>query len=229
MKSSKDLLNLVDNLLDHETPIIDRRFPKGRGPYAGRQTGLGQSFWLGAVFNLNELHAARREFEKVLSEPQILLNWELEFGNKTKPDGSNSTPGGSIGSGKKTIGMYRVKYRKGDLYSKQTKPYLYSFKYSREKHALHDGRSLRKFITFDEARQLCLKAKIADPRFFTREEIVQVKQHAQKVGDIALWAIPSAKQYDELEKSIVGGVFNCMMTREKWVNNLPPDWSPPSA
>ena len=228
MKSSDDLLNLVDNLLDHDTPIIDRRFPKGRGPYAGRQTGLGQTFWFGAVFNLNELHAARRELDKVLTDAQILLNWELEFGNKKKPDGSSFQPGGTIGSGKKTIGMYRSQYRKGTLYVRQTKPYLFSFKYSKEKHILRDGRGQRNFLTGDECRNLCLSNKIADPRFFTREELVQIRQHAQKKGEIALWAIPSAKQFDEIEQSIVGGVYNCMLTREKWIDQkLPPDWSPP--
>jgi hypothetical protein len=188
---------------------------------------MGQSYWLGVVFQLNELHAARKEFDKVLHEQQIYYNWELEFGNKSVPEGGTNRPGGSIGSGKKTVGMYRALYRQGKLYSKQPKPHLYSFKYSKEKHPLSDGRSTRSFLTFDQCRQLCMEARIGDPRFFTREELVQVRQHAQKRGDIALWGIPSAKQYEELDTSVVGGIYNSIITRDKWVDTTPFDFSPP--
>lgn len=229
MPSNSDIFNLVDSLLDHDTPIADRRFPKGRGPYQGRQTGLGQSYWLSAVFNLNEIHASRKEYEKVLSDPQIYHNWNLEFGNKTTPEGNVTKPGGAIGSGKRTLGMYRREYRRGDLYSKQPKPILYSFKYSREKHPLKDGKSERNFLTFEQCRELCLLAKIADPRFFTREELVQIKHHAKKQGMVHLWSIPSAKQYEELDNAIVGGIYRSLITKDIWVDQqVPPDFSPPT-
>jgi hypothetical protein len=222
----KDRLNLVDKLLDSETPIMDRRIRPARRHHAGRNTGLNQSVWLATVFELNELHAMRGEFEKVLNDRQIIFNWEQEFPQHLKPKNKNSkvNPGGALTSGKKTLGMYRTEYRKGIIFSGQLKPILCSFRYTKEGYPRKDGRSFE-IITFEECRQLCLSLKVADPRFFDATELGKIKQHAKETGNIHQWAIPSINQWKELNDSIAGGVFKSLRMYD--VPYDPTSWSPP--
>jgi hypothetical protein len=62
-------------------------------------------------------------------------------------------------------------------------------------------------MTLDDCRALCLEAKIADPRFFSVEELAKIRSHAKKQGNISDWSIPFPYQWEVLNDSVVGGVF----------------------
>jgi len=63
------------------------------------------------------------------------------------------------------------------------------------------------YMSLDEIRRLCLDNFIADPRFFTNEELGKIKEAAKRKSELHLWGIPSPHQYQELNKSVVGGIY----------------------
>jgi len=216
-KDLKDAINLIGSITDYETPIMDRRLPRGKSHTAGKQTRLPMCVWFYSIFQLNEIYACKGQLEMVLHEQQIKMNWEREYGNRKPRAGSRMTPGGSITSGKHSIGLYRNKYREGRLFKGQLKPIMLSFRYSGNKLVCID-RQNRKFYNHNECRELSLKYKIADPRFFTKEEIAEIKQHAMQSGEILSWGIPSKSQWSELDAISPGGIFRCIRTKTPWTD-----------
>lgn len=214
-KETKNVVNLVAQIIDAETPIMDRRLPKGRGDRQGRVTRLAQCVWFYSIFQLNEIYACKGQLENVLHENQIKHNWSLEYGNKPRRKGNTYRAGNAIESGNQSIGSYRNKYRKGVLFSGQIRPILMSFRYSATKLICVDGKN-RKFYNHNECRELCLKYRIADPRFYTKDEIHEIKQHATQLGELVLWGIPSQAQWKELDDTTPGGIFRCVRTKTPW-------------
>lgn len=221
----KDVLNLVDQLIDSDTPIADRRIKKAKQFHAGKNTGLNQSTWLATIFELNELHAMRGEYEKVLHDRQIMHNWDLEFGRHLRPSSPDKvySPGGGLRTGKTTIGMFRRRYRLGKLFKDQPKPILMSFRYAKSGEPRKDGRTLE-MLTLNDCRQSCLQYKIADPRFFDVKELLKLRLHAKDSGVLYEWGICSNQQFEELTTSVVGGVFNSIKIYDNPYND---EWSPP--
>lgn len=214
-KEVKDTINLIASVIDSDTPIMDRRLPTAKGDRGGRVTRLPQCVWLHYIFELNEIYACKGQLELVLHENQIKHNWSLEFGNKPRKKGNVYRAGNAIESGNQAVGSYRNKYRKGVLFTGQLKPILMSFRYSYNKHICQDGKN-RKFYTHNECREHALKYKIADPRFFTREEIAEIKRHAEQKGEILSWGIPSERQWKSLDEVTPGGIFRSIRTKTPW-------------
>ena len=222
----KDSLNLVEEILDTDTPVMDRNIAMGRRAFAGKQTRLSTSVWLAHVFELNEIRASRKEWDKVLHDKQIIANYQKEFGGK--PKAGKLQPGGALLSGKHTIGYHRKRYRRAEIYRGQLRPILMSFKYSAEKHIMRDGKGTN-FLTFEQCKVECLKFKIADPRFFKPSEIGDIRAHARRKGEILSWAIPSKQQYIELDSAVAGGIYGCVRCYEEWCDDeTPEDWTPPT-
>lgn len=228
-KERKNVLNLVDEMMDSETPISHRRLPMGRHKFAGRNTRLPANVWFASIFELNEFRSATKQYDKILNDRQILHNWTLEFGNKSTKAGVLK-PGGAVQSGKKTIGTYRKAYRKGTIYVGQVRFPLLSIRYDSNQVAMKDGKTQKKYLTFQDCRDMCMTFKIADPRFFTVEEIRGISTHAFDIGDIKSWCIPTKKQYEELDSRTPGGIYKSIRLFETFYWNsdykVPTDWSP---
>ncbi len=198
-------LSIVAKLLDHETPILNRKLPTAKAGGAGKKTNLPQNVWFEAVFYHNEMNASLGLVDKVLTDQQIMMNWELEFSG-TRPV-TKVNVGNALRSGNKSIGSYRSKYRKGNLYNQQIKPYLISLRYDRKSQPVRDRKKKFFYLSLDDIRRLCLDNFIADPRFFTNEELGKIKEAAKRKSELHLWGIPSPHQYQELNKSVVGGIY----------------------
>lgn len=204
-KSHADVLSMMTEIIDTDTPVLDRRLPIAKGNYGGNKSRLPQNLWFKAIFELNEIRHLRKEYNKVLNDKQILHNWTQEYDKNAQFNGT-LIRGGGISSGKITIGQYRNKYRKGIIHAGQIKPILMSFRYSRDANPRRDGNSLR-MLNLEQIRQNCLQYRIADPRFFTVQEIFDIKEHAMRTGDIRSWGIPSEFQWEELDKQVPGGIY----------------------
>lgn len=198
-------LAIVEKLIDHETPILDRKLPRAKKGGAGLKTGLPQNLWFQSVFYMNEINAVTGLHDRVLSDAQIMYNWNEEFG-KGKRD-TKKNIGNGIKSGIFSIGTFRSRYRKAKLYPRQLKPFMISLRYTNETLPIKDGKNKIHYMTLEHIRELCLSVKIADPRFFTAKEIMDIKTIAIQRQELKEWGIPSPAQYQELDRSIPGGVY----------------------
>lgn len=196
-------INLVGKMLDTETRI-QGVLPKAKSGCEGNATKLPQNVWFSSVFFLNEMEAIRERYDKVVTDPQILFNWENEFGGNRN---TNVNVGNSIRSGIVSVGTRRTQYRKGCLFSNQQKPFLISLRYCNKGHPVMDGRKKYRYLDVDTIRELCVKLKIADPRFFSSRELTTLREAAIKKGELISWGFPSTAQYEELEKTALGSIY----------------------
>jgi hypothetical protein len=215
---------MLSQSIDPEMPILHRKLPRPKNGTGGRITNLTQGVWFDALFELNEKNAILGRYEKILTDSVILANWAREYENKGINPKTGLKIGGGLTSGKLSIGMYRNKFRNGRLYDTQIKPYLISLKYCAQKYPCREKTRAVVPLTLDEIRELCMQYKIADPRFFTPKEIADIKAYADKTGERNLWGIPAKSQWEELNKSVPGGIYG----RYKIYNEVydPTSWSP---
>lgn len=198
-------MNIVAKFIDTETPILSRRLPVPRKGGEGRQTKLPQNVWFQSVFLHNELNNLQGQYDKVLTDQQILYNWNEEFGKGVR--NTNVNVGNAIKSGKHSIGHFRSKYRKATLYNQQIKHFLISLKYDNNGCPVRDARKKFYYLDLETIRALCMDLKIGDPRFFTSTELDTIRQVAKKRNEINLWGLPSPTQFQELESAIPGGIY----------------------
>jgi hypothetical protein len=204
----KDEANyMLSQSLDPEMPILNRKLPRPKYGTGGRITNLTQGVWFDALFELNEKNAILGRYDKILTDSIILANWAREYEDKGINPKTGLKIGGGLTSGKLSIGMYRNKFRNGRLYDTQIKPYLLSLKYCSQKYPCREKTRAVVPLTLDEIRELCMQYKIADPRFFTPKEIADIKAYADKTGERNLWGIPAKSQWEELNKSVPGGIY----------------------
>jgi hypothetical protein len=221
----KDEANyILSQSLDPEMPILNRKLPRPKHGTGGRVTNLTQGVWFDALFELNEKNAILGNYQKIITDAVILANWAKEYEGKGINPKTGLKIGGGLTSGKLSIGMYRNKYRNARLYDTQIKPYLISLKYCSQKYPCREKTKAVIPLTLDEIRELCMQCKIADPRFFTPKEIADIKTYADKNGERNLWGIPAKSQWEELNKSVPGGIYG----RYKLYNEVydPTSWSP---
>ena len=92
---------------------------------------------------------------------------------------------------KYTIGTFRGKYNRRELYSDQQPVYMLSFDYNDFGYIVIDGRQYYKHLTFKQAYERCLEYKIADPRFILPDKIVMLRDRKNS-ADISWsdWSVP---------------------------------------
>ena len=223
----------INDLLN---PVVEKknRTLSQRREYGGKHTNLPLNRWFAAMFELNELRAIRHIFDpsfKPLNDVQITYNALQEFSkNKPRKYGNTTvTPGGSISSGAHRTGFFRNRFRKGTLYYNQTKPILMSFKYSNEGHIQKD-RNNYSFLTFSQCQQLCIDRKIADPRFFSLEDLEKIQTHCHKYHQVD-WSIPTREELKELTEFAGMDLYRSIRTYDIWksdpVANFGDQYSPP--
>lgn len=220
---SKDVAKIVAASIDPDLPALNRRIPRAKNGTGGRTTNLTQGTWFEFVFELNERNIILGNYSKVMSDRIILANWSKEFENLGYNTLTGQKIGGALSSGKFSVGTYRNMYRKGRLYDDQPKPFLMSFRYCREGYPVKERTKALTPLNLDQCREICMEHKIADPRFFSPQEIADIITHADKTGTRSQWGIPSKTQWKELNEQTPGGIFG--RTR---IYNIPysEDWSP---
>jgi hypothetical protein len=221
MSKKKKKIPLWKQFIDETIDVKPARKRKVGNEVLGLKTGLSISRWLELIFHWNELRAMERFANrdlKPLNDMQILNNFVLEFapdGKCTRKKGSspNAPPGNTILSGKKPIAYQRLLYNRGHLYSAQEKPILLANKYWTDGNLVTSRSRFRPtYMSFKEVQLKCIEFKIADPRFFTMEEIEQMHQSLIKRREDREWAIPSIEDLDELFKSIPYDPYRTVIT-----------------
>jgi len=199
-------MGIVAKFIDTETPILSRRLPVPKKGGEGRNTKLPQNVWFQSVFLHNELNNLSGTYNKVLTDRQILFNWEQEFGKGAR-DVTKVNVGNAVKSGNQSIGSFRTRYRRGTLYNQQIRHFLISLKYDTNGCPVKDGKKKFHYMTLEDVRQKCMECRIADPRYFTDTELNEIRHVAKKRNELVLWSIPSPAQFTELDRSLPGGVF----------------------
>jgi hypothetical protein len=209
---------------------VTKKERKGRKGFEGKQTGLPSNRWIAAVFELNEIRCIQSVMDQgtlPLTNAQIMYNYKQEFVNN-RPKRFHKKPGGALSSGKHSIGMRRKQYRLGTLYAEQTKNIFMSFRYSPSGHICFD-RSENRFPTFRQCQQMCIDFKIADPRFFSTDDMEKIHKYSIKTGTYTLWTIPTREEMMELFEQIPIELYRSVRTYDIWKKDaVPKDWSPPN-
>lgn len=208
----------LSNFLDRQLIPVDlRKRKRAYQGFNGKKTGLSVNQWVELIFQFNELRAMQQYLNPdvgPLSDDQIMHNFKLEFGGKQKVNkaGIMVTPGNSILSGVHTWNWKRTEYRKGTLFANQIKPFLVSFKYLGGKLVKDETRVQPKYPTFVECQEICIKFKIADPRFFTITEMERLHQYAIKEGAISEWRFPTTQELKTLGEIIPIDPYRSILT-----------------
>lgn len=106
-------------------------------------------------------------------------------------------------SGMLTIGLFRTRYNKNKLFASQDPVYLLSFCYNSEGRIVFNGTHYYQYLSFRECYQRCIEFKIADPRFITYEEIVQIRNRINSDDpEWKDWRVPTDTILTELAAKI---------------------------
>lgn len=101
-----------------------------------------------------------------------------------------------------SFGMYRTKYMKQQLYANQPVPFLVSLRYDEEGYIVQSSHG-NKLMHYDEVLEVCHQFKIADPRFFTTEQIAEIatgfNNDDPKYKD---WSFPTGDDLRKFNKQI---------------------------
>ena len=202
--------DLWANHLDRQLIPVDTRVRrKAHSGFAGAQTGLPVNEWLEKAFQWNELNSmayfVNREDHFMLDDDQIKANFIQEFGKlarRKKGNHKGVKPGNSVISGKHSISFKRTLYRKGTLYANQTRPFLTPLRYMQNRIVSDSSRRRPKFLDLTECKTLCIQYKIADPRFFTVDELERLHQSVIQQGTVSDWRFPTQAELSNLAKMI---------------------------
>ena len=207
------------NFLDAQLRPIDRRKKQRKAVgFEGKKTKLSVNGWLELIFQYNELRSIQRYLDpdvKPFTDFQILHNFKLEFGgkNKVKKGGAMVSPGNSVLSGAHSIRFKRSEYRRGQLYAGQVRPFLMAFKYFEDGNVIKDESRIRpKYPSFKECQEMCITAKIADPRFFTVPEMERIHQHIIKEGIVSEWRFPTTNELKNLSEMLPIDPYRSVLT-----------------
>lgn len=106
-------------------------------------------------------------------------------------------------SGMLTIGLFRTRYNKNKLFAAQEPVYLLSFCYNDDGRIVYNGAQYYQYLSFRECYQRCIEFKIADPRFITYEEIVQIRNRINSEDkEWSGWRVPTDTILTELSAKI---------------------------
>lgn len=129
---------------------------------------------------------------------------------------------------KYSISTERNKYNRGNLYSSQPATFLMSLPYSDDAYPIiggHNNHFYTKYIYFEEVVERCKQFKIADPRFFEYEIIVEIRnRQIQGEAEWLQWAVPNDQQLRNLHQTfIVKDLYNIVQFAPGFTNADTPD------
>jgi hypothetical protein len=167
----------------------------------GRSTRLTKTQFLSILFLRNEINACTG---KPVSQDIIFRQLRKEF------------PQWELKQAKsffRDISKYRKRYNERKLYSGQPSPILYSFYYNDNGYICHHLRR-KDMMTFDLCRSIVELNKFADPRFFTKKELSEMRQKLLKAekenipSSFTTWTIPNEIEVETVEANIKKPLFN---------------------
>jgi len=104
---------------------------------------------------------------------------------------------------KESIGTIRGRYNKQELFSAQLPVILVSFCYNEEGRIVANGVSYYQYLSFRECKSKCIEYKVADPRFFSHDQIHEIRSRINSGNEEWLqWRVPTDTQIAELERNI---------------------------
>lgn len=170
--------------------------PKPEKRNSGRDLELKAGSWKRILYNLfynNEI----AKFEDKLTGIQIKRLLINKLTDRAKIVDKH------FKSYKYSISLERNKYNQGNLYSAQPPTFLMSLPYGEDFYPIiggHNHHFYTKYIYFEEVVERCKKFKIADPRFFEYEIIVEIRnRQIQGDKEWLKWVVPNDKQIKDLE------------------------------
>jgi hypothetical protein len=176
---------MTDSSLIPETPILSMLYadtkaapqpPRDYRPRRIGQLGLGLFEFIHTILRENEL--LPQEQRKTVQDTCEIINQQF---NLTKDD-----PHYWTGT---RLCTRRHEYNRGKLVGKFGKPYLLSLRYN-EDHYPVGSRNFKKPSSLPEFRALCVKNKVADPRFLTLVEIERLRHMQERKANVEGWHIP---------------------------------------
>jgi len=195
-KTTKHILQTVgEEIIPVRRNNQGRVYNRKRLDMAGRTTKLTLTQYLEKLFLRNEIMACQGV---PLTNPQIEHNIFQEFPNQRhKAIKQHATP----------IGHFRNRYMSRKLYAHQSIPILASFRYDEQGYIVRSDNANR-YLSYTECRAICEDRKIADPRFFTFEEIqiIAIDSNKQETG----WFFPDEEEWKTIKKQIDKHPYNCL-------------------
>lgn len=210
-----------------EPPERRKQIPKVRRGGAsgtfGKRTGLPINRWFALVFEWNEFRSLKWHFDesmKPLTDSQILHNFKVEFlRENNRRTNRDQTPGGSVLSGKHSVNFHRIKFNKGILYKDQPRSIFVSWRYHHSSHIYVVNKRREDFPTFQDCQQTCIDYKIADPRFFSPEDMEKIDQYAKSKGILSDWSIPTLEELNAIHKYFPMTLYRSCKTYDLWKEN----------
>jgi len=195
-KTTKHLLQTVgEEVVPIKKGQQGRVYVRKRLDMAGKTTKLTLTQYIEHLLLKNELLACQGV---ALTNPQIEHNIFQEFPNQRfRYLKNHHTP----------IGHFRNRYMKRKLYAHQAIPIMYAFRYDEQGYIVRSENGNR-YLSYAECRYLCKTAKIADPRFFTFEEIQEIAIHANKQKSD--WFYPDEEEWKQIRNKINRLPYNCL-------------------
>ena len=197
--SRKTTKHLLETVGEEVVPIrrnnTGRVYVRKRLDIAGKTTKLTLTQYFEQLFVRNEFLACQGA---PLTNPQIEHNIFQEFPNqRLRAIKNHHTP----------IGPFRNRYMKRVLYANQAIPIIASFRYDEQGYIVRSDNANR-YLSFQECRAICEDKQIADPRFFTHDEIQQIAiaANTQKTD----WFYPDEEEYNTIKKKIDKHPYNCL-------------------
>lgn len=139
---------------------------------------------------------------------------------------------GQFNKYKYSISGERAKYNKGNLISSQPVTFLMSLAYGEDAFPIvggHHRHFFTKYLYFEEAVERCKYYKIADPRFFEYDIIVEIRnRQIQGEEEWLKWAVPTDKQLRDLHQTfVVKDLYNIVTFAPGFTNaDTPADFIP---
>jgi len=175
-----------------------RMFTRRDASKGGVRHKLTFTQYLELLFSRNEIEAMKGS---PLTNPQLEANIQEEFPQIVRSRRNDS---------KKTIGSYRTDYNKGRLFANQATPILVGFRYDDQGFVVQSAYANR-YMTHAECVEKCIEFQIADPRFFSKPDIITLgRARIEKPDEFGNWVIPSHEEVKKLETTIGKPLYNSM-------------------
>jgi hypothetical protein len=177
--------------------VIERKIRQNRRPdNIGKTSNMTRLQYFEMLLMKNEINACNA---KAVTQDIIFRYLRKEF---------PSWAASAADSFFTKIAKYRHAYNNGELYLHQPTPLLFSFYYNDDGYICHKIRR-KDMLSFPFCRGELTVRRFADPRFFTPEEIEELRIKLMKGSAYAKeWTIPVASEIRLLEKELGKPLFN---------------------
>ena len=182
------------------TPVTIRSYSYNAKVF-GRRSKLPRLHLLAALFLRNEILGC---MQQALDREGILRNFRREFPEMSAQVSRNYF---------NRYSTYTHKYNTGRLYARQPMPPLYSFYWTKDGYIRHPSYQTQ-LIGFEFCKRHLTKNKIADPRFFTLDEMNQLDEEE--------WHIPGLADIQKIEAEIKKPVYNSIEFPDGYGKNYNP-------